>query len=77
MSRETDQIYKWGYEEGMKIGYEETKRETAISMAELGIPIEQIVKVVKEDAELVQKWIAEDMELAKYKLGERDMDDMR
>lgn len=30
MSRETDQIYKWGYEEGMKIGYEETKRETAI-----------------------------------------------
>lgn len=58
-SRETDQIYQWGYEEGRKIGYEEIKRETAISMAELGISIEQIAKVVKEDAELVQKWIAE------------------
>ena len=76
MSREADQIYQWGYEEGWKIGYEEglkigyeermmeskmkTNREIAISMAEFGMSIEQIVKVVKEDAELVRKWIAEE-----------------
>lgn len=81
MSRVTDQIYQWGYEEGLKIGYEEsimeTKRETVISMAELGMSIEQIVKVVKEDVELVQKWIAEKDGSDKMKIGEKDMDNMR
>ena len=43
----------------------ETKRENAISMAELGLSIEQIAKVVKENVNLVQKWIAEGMTLAK------------
>ncbi len=69
MCREMDQIYKEGIEEGIEKGREEgkmeTKRENAISMAELGMSIEQIAKVVKENVELVQKWIAEGMALVK------------
>lgn len=69
MCREMDQIYREGIEEGMELGEEKgrmaTKRETAISMAELGISIEQIAKVVKENVDIVQKWIAEGMALAK------------
>ena len=42
----------------------ESKRENAIAMAELGLSIEQIAKVVKENVDLVQKWIAEGMALA-------------
>ena len=76
MCREMDQIYKEGREEGReegraegreegeKRGRMETKRENAISMAELGLSIEQIAKVVKENVDLVQKWIAEGMTLA-------------
>ena len=61
MCREMDQIYREGIEEGKM----ENKRETAISMAELGISIEQIAKVVKANVDIVQKWIAEGMALAK------------
>lgn len=61
MCREMDQIYREGKEEGKM----ENKRETAISMAELGMSVEQIAKVVKENVDLVKKWIAEGMALAK------------
>ncbi len=43
----------------------ETKRENAISMAELGMSIDQIAKVVKENVEIVQKWIADGIALTK------------
>ncbi len=59
---------KEGREEGIEIGEKrgrmESKRENAIAMAELGLSIEQIAKVVKENVDLVQKWIAEGMALA-------------
>ena len=61
MCREMDQIYKEGREEGKM----ETKRENAISMAELGMSIDQIAKVVKENVEIVQKWIADGIALTK------------
>lgn len=65
MCREMDQIYKEGIEEGREEGKMEAKRENAISLAELGMPVEQIAQVVKENVSLVQKWIAEGMALAK------------
>lgn len=52
-------------EDGREEGKMEAKRENAISLAELGMPIEQIAQVVKENVSLVQKWIAEGMALAK------------
>ena len=61
MCREMDQSYKEGREEGKM----ETKRENAISMAGLGMSIDQIAKVVKENVEIVQKWIADGIALTK------------
>ena len=35
------------------------KQETVLSMANLGMPVEQIAAVVKESVGIVQKWISE------------------
>ena len=43
----------------------EAKQETVLSMAEMGISPEQIAKAVKENVNLVQKWISESMAMAK------------
>lgn len=51
--------------EGEARGRMEAKRETAISMAENGLPVDQIAKFIKESVSLVQKWIDESMALAK------------
>ena len=37
----------------------EMKQETVLSMANLGMPVEQIAAVVKESIGMVQKWISE------------------
>ena len=65
MCREMDKIYNEGMELGEARGRMEEKRENAISMAELGLSVEQIAKVEKESVSLVQKWIDENMALAK------------
>lgn len=73
MCREMDKIYnegiEKGIEKGMALGKErgkmEAKRENAVSMAELGMTVDQIAKVVKENVNIVQQWIAEGMALQK------------
>lgn len=62
---EAKEILREGEAIGEARGRMEAKRENAISMAELGLPVEQIAKVVKESVSLVQKWIDESMALAK------------
>lgn len=63
MCREMDEIYNEGIEIGIERGLEkgkmEMKQETVLSMANLGMPVEQIAVVVKESVGMVQKWISE------------------
>ena len=67
MCREMDEIYNEGIEIGIERGLEkglekgkmEMKQETVLSMANLGMPVEQIAAVVKESIDMVQKWISE------------------
>ncbi|MDC7288974.1 hypothetical protein NXH76_14280 [Blautia schinkii] len=65
MCREMDEIYYEGIEFGEKCGEMKAKRETALSLAEMGIPVEKIAQAVKVSVSLVKKWISEDMALAK------------
>lgn len=44
---------------GREAGRLEAKHESACSLAEIGMPAEQIAKVLKESVSLVKKWIAE------------------
>ena len=46
-------------EKGREEGRLEMKQETVLSMANLGMPVEQIAEVVKESVGIVQKWISE------------------
>ena len=46
-------------EKGREEGRLEMKQETVLSMANLGMPVEQIATVVKESVGIVQKWISE------------------
>ncbi|MCQ5202289.1 hypothetical protein [Mordavella massiliensis] len=59
MCREMDEIYNEGIEIGLEKGKMEMKQETVLSMANLGMPVEQIAAVVKESVGMVQKWISE------------------
>ena len=67
MCREMDEIYNEGMEKGIEKGLRqglqegkmEMKQETVLSMANLGMPVEQIAAVVKESVGIVQKWISE------------------
>ena len=69
MCREMDKIFNEGVELGEERGFErgkmEAKQETVLSMAEMGISPEQIAKAVKENVNLVQKWISESTAMAK------------
>ena len=68
-----DQIYQEGMEvgeaKGMKKGMEKgelkAKKETVISLAEMGLSAEKIAQVVKLQIQLVQEWITEGLTLAK------------
>lgn len=59
MCREMDEIYNEGIERGLEKGKMEMKQETVLSMANLGMSVEQIAAVVKESIGMVQKWISE------------------
>ena len=81
MCQEMDEIYnegmlrgekigeKRGEERGITIGEErgerKAKKATAISLAEMGLPVEQIARGVKESVSIVQTWIAEGMTVVK------------
>lgn len=65
MCQEMDEIYNEGMMRGEKIGEErgekKAKKATAISLAEMGLPVEQIARGVKESVSIVQEWLAEGM----------------
>ena len=60
MCRELEEIYNEGVERGEQSGELKAKKETAISLAEMGMPVEQIAKAVKIAVEIVQNWIEEE-----------------
>ena len=55
--------YELGVEDGTRQGFErgreETKKETAISLAGMGMPVKDIAQVVKESIECVQEWVVQ------------------
>ncbi len=63
MCREMEQIYSEGIESGEKRGIEKGElkkaKETALSLAEMGMPVEKIAQAVRIGVETVQKWIDE------------------
>ena len=61
MRQEMDEIYN----EGMLLGEKKAKKATAISLAEMGLPVEQIAQGVRESVSIVQAWIAEAMTVVK------------
>ena len=54
-----------GMKKGMEKGELKAKKETVISLAEMGLSAEKIAQVVKLQIQLVQEWITEGLNLAK------------
>ena len=65
MCHEMDKIYSEGMESGEKRGIEmgelKAKKETILSLAEMGIPVDKIAKAVNLSEKDVQKWIDENL----------------
>ena len=63
MCHEMEKIYSEGMESGEKRGIEKgelkAKRETALSMAEEGMDVKTIARLVKVSEKDIQKWIDE------------------
>lgn len=43
---------------GLREGEERKAKETAITLAEMGMPTEQIAQVVKKSKETIEEWLA-------------------
>lgn len=79
MCSEMDKLYNEGVEAGKKIGEKrgerrgerrgrmKAKREMALSMAAMGMPVELIAQAAKESLSAVRQWIAEGMAVSKTK----------
>ena len=65
MCREMEKIYQEGREEGIVTGEMKKARETAISLAEMGITVEKIAQAVRMSVTIVQDWIAESLGMAR------------
>ena len=61
MCRDMEEIYSEGRESGFEEGGQEKAREIVLSLAGMGMPLEQIVKAVKMPMEVVQDWIEESL----------------
>ena len=59
MCHEMEKIYSEGMESGEKRGELKAKKETILSLAEMGIPVKMIARLVKVSEKDVQKWIDE------------------
>ena len=59
MCHEMEQIYSESIENGIEKGIEQGKRETVLSLAEMGLSVEKIAKAVKLSVPEIQKWIDE------------------
>ena len=61
MCHEMEKIYSEGMESGEKRGELKAKKETVLSLAETGLPVEKIAKAVNHNVKDVQKWIDENL----------------
>lgn len=61
MCHEMEKIYSEGMESGEKRGELKAKKETILSLAEMGIPVDKIAKAVNLNEKDVQKWIDENL----------------
>ena len=66
MCHEMEKIYSEGMESGEKRGELKAKRETILSLAEMGISVDKIAKAVNLNVKEVQKWINENLYAMKY-----------
>lgn len=64
MCREMEQIYSEGIESGMEKGELKKAKETTLSLAEMGLPIDKIAQAVKISVDTVQEWLKESMGVA-------------
>ena len=58
MCQEMEKIYREGRKEGREAGRLEGKRETAINLAEMGMPVDRIAQAVKVNIQLVREWLS-------------------
>ena len=66
MCHEMEKIYSEGMEKrGIEKGELKEKKETALSMAEEGMDVKKIARLVKVSEDDIQKWIDENMCVAK------------
>ena len=56
---EKRKLSKAEYEAGMAEGVMKTKKEAVISLAEMGVPLQQITQGVKVEEKTVHKWLNE------------------
>lgn len=61
MYHEMEKIYSEGMESGEKRGELKKAKETALSLAEMGLSVEKIAKAVNHNVNEVQKWIDENL----------------
>lgn len=57
MCKELQEYYAEGQQEGRQEGRMEEKKENALELYRMGMPIEQIAKVVKMSAKVVSQWL--------------------
>ena len=62
---EKRKLRKAEYEAGMAEGVMKTKKETAISLAEMGLSVQQIAQGVKVEEKTVRKWLNEKTDVKK------------
>ena len=58
MCKEMEALRREGVEEGRAEGRLEEKRETARSMADDGMTVDRIARILKVNAQIVQEWLA-------------------
>ena len=59
MCREMDEIYNEGMEIGETRGEQKAKKETAMTLASMGMSVDKISQAVKESMDQIQQWLAE------------------
>ena len=65
MCREMDEIYNEGIEIGETRGEQKAKKETAMTLASMGMSVDKISQAVKESMDQIQQWLAEGAAMSK------------
>ena len=65
MCREMDEIYNEGIEIGETRGEQKAKKETVMTLASMGMPVDKISQAVKESMDQIQQWLAEGAAMSK------------